>query len=199
MPEEINRIVADEFSDHLFVHSDEAIENLHREGIPDERIHFVGNTMIDSLVAMEDRFRTHGDGAAPRVDARASTCSSPFTAPRWSTVHFFTKRWRSLRSLAHRLPVIFPMHPRTRKMLDGRGFDGRACCSSIQLAISSSCRSEADAAAVLTDSEGSRRRPLISVFRASRFVTTPSARSPCGWGRIPCSAWRPTGSPRSRN
>src|ERR1700693_503100 len=52
MPEEINRIVADEFSEYLFLHSQEAIENLHAEGIADERMHFVGNTMIDSLVAM---------------------------------------------------------------------------------------------------------------------------------------------------
>src|SRR5205085_1127973 len=58
MPEEINRIVADEFSDLLFLHCDEAIENLRAEGISDERMHFVGNTMIDSLVAMEGRFRT---------------------------------------------------------------------------------------------------------------------------------------------
>src|ERR1700730_3467009 len=57
MPEEINRIVADEFSEHLFLHSDEAIENLRAEGIADGRMHFVGNTMIDSLVAMEERFR----------------------------------------------------------------------------------------------------------------------------------------------
>src|SRR5205807_5636778 len=60
MPEEINRIVADEFSDLLFVHCDEAIENLRREGIEEERIHFVGNTMIDSLVAFEGRFRALG-------------------------------------------------------------------------------------------------------------------------------------------
>ena len=57
MPEEINRIVADEFSDYLFIHSDEASDNLLREGIAAERIHFVGNTMIDTLVAMEERFR----------------------------------------------------------------------------------------------------------------------------------------------
>ena len=57
MPEEINRIVADEFSDYLFIHSDEARENLRAEGIASERIHFVGNTMIDSLVAMQSRFR----------------------------------------------------------------------------------------------------------------------------------------------
>src|SRR3954464_13499533 len=57
MPEEINRIVADEFADLLFLHSDEAVENLRAEGIADERMHFVGNTMIDTLVAMEERFR----------------------------------------------------------------------------------------------------------------------------------------------
>src|SRR3954464_9420567 len=57
MPEEINRIVADEFSDYLFLHSEEAIDNLRREGIEDARMHFVGNTMIDSLVAVEQRFR----------------------------------------------------------------------------------------------------------------------------------------------
>jgi UDP-N-acetylglucosamine 2-epimerase (non-hydrolysing) len=57
MPEEINRIVADEFAEHLFLHCEEAVENLRAEGIADERMHFVGNTMIDSLVAMEQRFR----------------------------------------------------------------------------------------------------------------------------------------------
>src|SRR4051812_27630512 len=57
MPEEINRIVADEFAEFCLLHSDEAVHNLRAEGIPDSRMHFVGNTMIDSLVAMEKRFR----------------------------------------------------------------------------------------------------------------------------------------------
>src|SRR4051794_38951452 len=60
MPEELNRIVADEVSDHLFLHSDEAIANLRAEGIAEERMHFVGNTMIDTLVALEERFRAAG-------------------------------------------------------------------------------------------------------------------------------------------
>src|SRR4051794_2808426 len=60
MPEEVNRIVADELSELLFLHSDEAVENLRAEGIADDRMHFVGNTMIDTLVALEDRFRTAG-------------------------------------------------------------------------------------------------------------------------------------------
>ena len=65
MPEEVNRIVADELSELLFLHSDEAIENLRAEGIAEERMHFVGNTMIDTLVALEDRFR--GLGTAARL------------------------------------------------------------------------------------------------------------------------------------
>ncbi|MDQ2622126.1 MAG: UDP-N-acetylglucosamine 2-epimerase, partial [Actinomycetota bacterium] len=57
MPEEINRILTDQIADHLWVHSEEALRNLEIEGIPPERAHFVGNTMIDSLVALQDRFR----------------------------------------------------------------------------------------------------------------------------------------------
>ena len=57
MPEEINRLLTDQLASQLFVHSADAIENLRTEGIPDERIHFVGNTMIDSLVSVEHRFR----------------------------------------------------------------------------------------------------------------------------------------------
>jgi len=57
MPEEINRILTDQIADQLYIHSEEAIANLQREGIPEDRIHFVGNTMIDSLVALENRFR----------------------------------------------------------------------------------------------------------------------------------------------
>ena len=53
MPEEINRIVADEFADLLFAHSEDAVENLRREGIEPERIHLVGNTMIDTLCRLE--------------------------------------------------------------------------------------------------------------------------------------------------
>ena len=56
MPEEINRIVADELSEYLFLRCEEAVENLRAEGIADERMHFVGNTMIESLVAMEPTF-----------------------------------------------------------------------------------------------------------------------------------------------
>ncbi len=57
MPEEINRVVADHLSELLFLHSAEAEENLRAEGVPEEPMKFVGNTMIDTLVALEQRFR----------------------------------------------------------------------------------------------------------------------------------------------
>src|SRR5215207_2157170 len=63
MPEEINRVVADSVADLLFTHSPEAREHLLREGRPEAAIHYVGNTMIDTLVAMSP----HLDAAAVRA------------------------------------------------------------------------------------------------------------------------------------
>src|SRR3954469_18797821 len=112
MPEEINRIVADEFADFLFLHSDEAVDNLRAEGIPDERMHFVGNTMIDSLVAMEARFRAME--TAKRLGAEPGgyllvTLHRPalVDGPLLAVV------MERLGALAGALPVIFPVHPRT--------------------------------------------------------------------------------------
>ena len=71
MPEEINRVVTDALSELLFVHSPEAIDNLTAEGIAPEKIHLVGNTMIDTLVAMQPRIdrsrcrRSSGSSGAP--------------------------------------------------------------------------------------------------------------------------------------
>ena len=72
MPEELNRIVTDQLSAQLFIHSPEANDNLHAEGIPADRIHLVGNTMIDTLVALEERFR--GMGTAARLGVSAAWC-----------------------------------------------------------------------------------------------------------------------------
>ena len=64
MPEEINRVVTDQLSDLLFMHSRTPPENLRREGIRDERMHFVGNTMIDTLVSLEAAFQVRRCAAA---------------------------------------------------------------------------------------------------------------------------------------
>jgi UDP-N-acetylglucosamine 2-epimerase (non-hydrolysing) len=152
MPEEVNRIVADEFSDLLFVHSDEGIENLRAEGISEERIHFVGNTMIDTLVAMESRFRPLG--AAERLGMRAgdyllvtlhrpSLVDGPLLAPAMA----------ELVQVAREIPVVFPVHPRTRKML-GAAPRPAGLLLTDALGYLDFLSLEADARAVLTDSGG---------------------------------------------
>jgi UDP-N-acetylglucosamine 2-epimerase (non-hydrolysing) len=153
MPEEVNRIVADEFSEHLFLHSEEAIENLRAEGIADQRMHFVGNTMIDTLVALEDRFRTAGTAARLGVEPgefalvtlhRPALVDGPLLP---ETVH-------RLAALAREMPVVFPVHPRTRKMMEAISSEHPGLLLSEPLGYLDFLSLLADAGAVLTDSGG---------------------------------------------
>jgi UDP-N-acetylglucosamine 2-epimerase (non-hydrolysing) len=116
MPEEINRILVDQISDWCFIHSPEAAENLQREGIPAERICFVGNTMIDSLERLRpiieasnvhERLGLVRGGYALATLHRPRVTDGPLLEPVVS----------SLAGLSHRLPVVFPVHPRTRARL----------------------------------------------------------------------------------
>ena len=118
MPEEVNRIVADRFADHLLIHSDEAIENLRAEGIADERMHFVGNTMIDSLVAVEDRFRGLAACSGLGVEPGGYLLVT-LHRPALVDGPLLHDAMRHLATVAETLPVVFPVHPRTRKMLGG--------------------------------------------------------------------------------
>ncbi|MGI8903131.1 MAG: non-hydrolyzing UDP-N-acetylglucosamine 2-epimerase [Solirubrobacteraceae bacterium] len=152
MPEEINRIVADEFSDYLFIHSDEAEHNLLAQGIPASRIHFVGNTMIDSLVAMEARFRDLH--AAARFGLMAGEyLLVTLHRPALVDGPLLGQVLRELSTIAQELPVLFPAHPRTRKMMTGVSI-----APGVQivdpLGYLEFLSLQADAAAVLTDSGG---------------------------------------------
>jgi UDP-N-acetylglucosamine 2-epimerase (non-hydrolysing) len=152
MPEEINRIVADEFAEHLLVHCDEAIENLRAEGIDETRVHFVGNTMIDTLVALEEKFR------ALRAAERMSLTPGQYllvTLHRPALVDgpLLGEVLEQLRNVARYLPVVFPVHPRTRKML-GDTYPGRHVHIIEPVGYLEFLSLEADAGAVLTDSGG---------------------------------------------
>ena len=129
MPEEINRIVADEFSELLFLHSDEAIENLRAEGIAEERMHFVGNTMIDTLVALEDRFRAAGAAARLGVEPGELRARHPAPPRPGRRPAAAARRSRSWPRSPREMPVVFPVHPRTRKMMEAdRAPSTRGCC-----------------------------------------------------------------------
>ena len=152
MPEEVNRVVADALADLRFVHCADATTNLLREGIDPDRIHFVGNTMIDTLRRMERRFRALE--VARRLGLRAAdfllvTLHRPalVDGPRLGeTIDL-------LGAVARELPVVFPVHPRTAARLAGRPVpvgvrlvDPLGYLDFLSL--------EAEAAAVLTDSGG---------------------------------------------
>jgi UDP-N-acetylglucosamine 2-epimerase (non-hydrolysing) len=154
MPEEVNRIVADTLSDLLFLHSDEAVENLRAEGAAEDRMRFVGNTMIDTLVALEDRFR--GLGAAGRVGVEAGGfVLVTLHRPALVDGPLLGATMAELGRLAEEMPVVFPVHPRTRKMIETAAGDlPSGLTLGEPLGYLEFLSLMADARAVLTDSGG---------------------------------------------
>lgn len=153
MPEEINRIVADEFSELLFLHSDEAIVNLRAEGIANERMHFVGNTMIDTLVALEDRFRAANAAATLGVEPGEFALVT-LHRPALVDGPLLPKTVAQLGALSEQMQVVFPIHPRTRKMMEAAGAEHPGLLLSEPLGYLDFLSLVADARAVLTDSGG---------------------------------------------
>jgi UDP-N-acetylglucosamine 2-epimerase (non-hydrolysing) len=125
MPEEINRILADQVSDLLFIHSPEAVDNLVREGCAPDRIHFVGNTMIDTLVAMRGRIEAQH---APERHALEPGRYLVVTLHRPALVDgpLLADAMAQLEAVARDLTVVFPAHPRTRAGLDALGLTPEA-------------------------------------------------------------------------
>ncbi len=116
MPEEINRIVTDSIADLLLTPSEDANENLRREGVPESRIALVGNIMIDSLIANLDKARQ--SDALDRFSVQPGafvyvTLHRPANVDDRASL---TAIATELKNLSHTLPVVFPVHPRTRKM-----------------------------------------------------------------------------------
>jgi UDP-N-acetylglucosamine 2-epimerase (non-hydrolysing) len=153
MPEEVNRIIADEFAEHLFLHSSEALENLRAEGIGEDRMHFVGNTMIDTLVALEERFRAAEAAAKLGVEPGRYTLVT-LHRPALVDGELLPATVHRLAELAREMPVVFPVHPRTRKMMEAVESDHPGLLLSEPLGYVEFLSLLADAGAVLTDSGG---------------------------------------------
>jgi UDP-N-acetylglucosamine 2-epimerase (non-hydrolysing) len=133
MPEEINRVLTDHLSDELFVTEKSGLRNLKNEGIAAEKIHFVGNTMIDSLLAgiaraeqsniLDDLGLSHSpvSGGAPRVHPYALlTLHRPANVDERDT---FVSILKGIEDLAADQVVLFPAHPRTQKRIQELGLD----------------------------------------------------------------------------
>src|ERR1700691_737860 len=125
MPEEVNRIVTDHVSDLLFVTEESGIRNLKEEGISEKKIHFVGNTMIDSLLAFKDK--ADASAILDKLSLRSGTgpgCVvaryALLTLHRPSNVDHrdtFLSIFEGLNELSRSCPIIFPAHPRTQQRI----------------------------------------------------------------------------------
>lgn len=117
MPEEINRLVTDQLSDLLFTPSEDGNQNLHGEGIDAQKVHLVGNVMIDTLVRLlpqaEQQFPA--DVASPYALVTLHRPSNVDDLP-WLQEMLLT-----LSQLSEQLNIIFPVHPRTRQRLAALG------------------------------------------------------------------------------
>lgn len=159
MPEELNRVLTDHAADLLFISEPAGVENLKREGIPDERVHVVGNIMIDTLIRCRPRVERSD------IHTRLGMNGEPYavlTAHRPSSVDdpdALARLLDAVERIQRRLPVVFPIHPRTRRRLSDLGLDGRiAAMSNLRmidpLGYIEFTRLLRDARLVLTDSGG---------------------------------------------
>jgi UDP-N-acetylglucosamine 2-epimerase (non-hydrolysing) len=156
MPEEINRVLTDQIADLLFTPSADANQNLLAEGIPKEKIHFVGNVMIDTLANL-----------LPKAQARFSSLREGYDLDKYLlvTLHrpsnvddpqVLREFLEALKQISSTIRILFPVHPRTRQRIEEFGFG--AISRSIDLlepfGYLDFLALQAHAALVLTDSGG---------------------------------------------
>jgi len=117
MPEEINRIVTDQLADLLFTPAEDSDVNLQREGVPAEKIHCVGNVMIDSLIQLLPAVKRFSKNGLPQRYALV-TLHRPSNVDDSANLKNILE---SLLEVNERLEVVFPAHPRTRQRIDRLG------------------------------------------------------------------------------
>jgi UDP-N-acetylglucosamine 2-epimerase (non-hydrolysing) len=154
MPEEINRILTDAISNWLFVTEPSGLANLQNENVPGERIHHVGNVMIDTLIACEPRIAQsrvlESVGVVPGGYA-VLTMHRPANVDRPDV---FAGLMRAIARLQGEIPFVFPVHPRTRKAIDDFGVALPNVIFAEPLGYLDFMKLIGDARFVLTDSGG---------------------------------------------
>lgn len=130
MPEEINRILTDAISDFLFTSEESGRENLLREGVGEDKIFFVGNTMIDTLLKHRARSRESSILENLGLSRKSEATVQPYgvvTLHRPSNVddrNVFGEIIAALAEVARKFPLIFPIHPRTLNRIKEFGLEG---------------------------------------------------------------------------
>jgi UDP-GlcNAc3NAcA epimerase len=178
MPEEINRVITDHLSHLCFAPTDVAIENLRREGIDDDRVALTGDVMYDAVRMFAPR--------APALEVvapdLASIAGAPFVvatvhrAENTDDPHRLAEIARALEATASSIPVVFPVHPRTRAALDRHGIAFDRVHTIAPVGYLEMLGLERDAALVVTDSGGVQkeaffqRTPCVTVRTETEWV-----------------------------
>jgi UDP-N-acetylglucosamine 2-epimerase (non-hydrolysing) len=118
MPEELNRLLTDQVSDLLFTTESAANENLAREGIPGDRVHFVGNVMIDTLFQSRERAQRSSVLAALGLSASEYIVLTLHRPSNVDDTRSLGRMLAAIERIQADLPVVFPVHPRTRQRLE---------------------------------------------------------------------------------
>ncbi len=166
MPEEINRLLTDSISDLLLASEPDAVENLRREGLDGEKVQFVGNVMIDTLMkhrARADQSRILSELGVARGGYVVVTLHRPSNADRAEAL---SEILGAFEEIAKDVDIVFPMHPRTRKNLSQFGLADRAArikrLKIVEpLGYLDYLKLMADSRAVLTDSGGVQEETTI--------------------------------------
>jgi UDP-N-acetylglucosamine 2-epimerase (non-hydrolysing) len=165
MPEEINRVLTDHVSDLLFVTEESGVQNLRNEGVPPQKIHFVGNTMIDALLALKDkaegsailqelglRAKAGKNGAANAINGYALlTLHRPGNVDDRGTLRSILE---GLEGLASECPIIFPVHPRTRQRIKEFGLEPQLRRNGTKIDDPAQCTGSGNHGIVLIDPLG---------------------------------------------
>ena len=119
MPEEINRLLTDSISDLLFVTEQSGIDNLKKEGVPDEKVHFVGNVMIDTLLDNREKAQKSTILEKIGVEKKKYAVVTLHRPSNVDCIEGLTKIIAAFEEIQKDLKLVFPMHPRTKNNLQG--------------------------------------------------------------------------------
>ncbi len=166
MPEEINRLLTDAISDLLFVSEPSGLENLKREGVPDEKVHFVGNVMIDTLKANLEKAEQSNVLEEMELEPGGYNVVTLHRPSNGDDAETFGHIADALEVIQDDLPTIFPMHPRTVQNLSKLGlaerFAGMQRLRIVEpMGYLSFLKLMSRAAVVLTDSGGMQEETTI--------------------------------------
>jgi len=117
MPEEINRVVSDALSDYLFTTCEDANQNLRKEGIPQGKIFFVGNVMIDSLLSLKREAQRRNTWKSFGLKKKGYALLTLHRPENVDKKEVFVNILEAFKEVGNYIPIIFPIHPRAAKQV----------------------------------------------------------------------------------